>query len=179
MTIQTKMFFKGKRILGIIIAASAAMLLLTGFFLRSNFDAITGWLRGEGAIGIRIPDVTLEAGDRRIRARAYRALGDRRFVFLVGIAGLDPAPEKTNLLASRRYIARFNDGGSSFMTTPLVVIAGETVRTPYFIDDDLKGWGAGYRVRSSGKNAVFEIEPAPPYHPETIRFSIPLEYLGD
>ena len=72
-----------KNMRGLLVAAASVALLALGFIFLRNFDALAGWLCGEGIVGIRIPDVTVEVGDRRIRTRAYRSLGNCRFVFLV------------------------------------------------------------------------------------------------
>ena len=175
--IKTGLSKKSSRILLGATAAALAGVLFAGVMICRYFDALTGFALGDGGVGIRIRDVTCVIDGKEHKIAAYRLLGKMNIVFLVGVPSSSPEEEKCNLLVGDGWIARFNDSGRLFMTTPLFVIAGETIRDPYHLDDDMKGWGTRYRVGKKDDCLVFDIFPTPPHHPKSIRLRIPIKYL--
>ena len=160
-----------------IAAVAAALALLLVLAVCRNFDALAGWLSGDGVAGVRVRDANWELDGEKHNIRAYRALGNAGIVFLADVPSTSTGRERCNLIVGKDYIARFNDSGRSFMETPLLVIAGETVRTPYHLDDDMKGWGTPYRIDREGDFLIFEIAPAPPHHPSAARLRLPAKYF--
>ena len=156
---------------------AAAVALLFAWMVCRNFDALTGLLSGDGVAGVRVRDAEWELDGEKHDLRSYRSLGNAGIVFLADVPSTSTGHERCNLIVGKDYIARFNDGGRSFMVTPLLVIAGETVRTPYRLDDDMKGWGTPYRIDREGDFLVFEIAPAPPHHPSGARLRLPAKYF--
>jgi len=161
----------------LLVAAALALVLFAGALICRYFDALTGFAFGGGGAGIRIRDVIWVIDGKEHKIAAYRSLGKTNVVFLVDVPSSSPDDEKCNLLVGDGWIARFNDSGRLFMTTPLFVIAGETIRYPYHLEDDVKGWGTRYRVAEEEDCLVFDILPAPPHHPKSIRLRIPMKYL--
>lgn len=175
--IETVLGKKSSRILLVATAAVLAVVLFAGILICCYFDALTGFAFGDGVAGVRIRNVSVLVDDREHQVSAYRSLGKMNAVFLVGAPSSSPEEDKCNLLVDDGRIARFNDSGRLFMTTPLFVIAGETVRHPYHLDDDMKGWGTRCLIGEEGDCLVFDILPAPPHHPKSIHLRIPMKYL--
>ena len=166
---------KNSRIL--LAATATALAVVVGILICRYFDALTGFTFGDGVVGVRIRNVSVLVDGREHQVSAYRSLGKMDAVFLVGAPSSSPEEDKCNLLVGDGWIARFNDSGRLFMTTPLFVIAGETVRQPYHLDDDMKGWGTRCRIGEEDDCLVVDILPAPPHHPKSINFRIPMKYL--
>ena len=162
-----------------IAAVAAVFVLLFAWMVCRNFDALTGWLSGDGVAGVRVRDAEWELDGEKHDLRAYRSLWNAGSVFLLDVPSTSTGRERCNLIVGRDYIARFNDGGRSFMVTPLLVIAGETVRTLYRLDDDMKGWGTPYRIGREGDFLIFKIAPAPPHHPSGARLRLPVKFFSE
>lgn len=168
---------KRKKTIWIAAAAASVVMVFAGWSVYCGFDAWAGLIAGRGIAGVRVRDVLWNADGETHRVRAYRSLGNANVVFLVGVPSPLAGREKCNLLVAENHVAKFNDGGRSFVTTPLYAIAGETVGDPYYLDDEMKGWGAKYRIVRDKDDLVLEIFLAPPHHVRNMTCRIRAKYL--
>ncbi len=165
---------------------AAFALLATAIHFHAEipgFDPLVEVVTGTGIVGARKSDVQVLVDGKTYPVRAYRSRisgESHAVIFLAGVPYRDEdgGRDVCNLKVGRDYLALFNDGGEQwFYPTAIGMIAGESATVSYYLEDDMKGFDAEYRIANRGDTVEYEIEPAP-YCSSRIVFSIPMTWFG-